>query len=99
MTMKTFRTEEEARKAGFRPCPRPLTWMAYGSEALTQYTCRSIPARILSPETLACVEALEAVEWQDADDYTFCPYCCRQREEGHLPTCKLDLALREVGVR
>lgn len=95
MTMKTFRTEEEARKAGVQYFGKDL-WMKPTPDG-----GNVLHARILSPETLKCVEALEASEWVDFNDGfgAACPCCDEGKEHGHAPNCKLDLALKAVGVR
>ncbi len=92
--MKTFRTEAEAVAAGYE-----IAQMGYAFKRGAPVAERRV--RILSPETLKCVEVIEELEWEwDSRhvDY-FCCQCNRRKENGHAPDCKLDLALRAVGVR
>lgn len=94
-TMKTFRTEEEALKAGWLVNKTKTTISAFRG-----FNEDFEEARILSPETLKCVEALESIEWDGGSDCDCCPSCFTiKKNVTHAPDCKLDLALRQVGVR
>ena len=99
---RTFRTPKEARDAGWN-----VVDMAELSYAFRGHNEMFKKARILSPETLKCVEALEWSEWRGISGG--CPSCGansvyrhKTKDYGpkvHEPDCKLDLALRQVGVR
>lgn len=91
--MRVFRTEEEARKAGWAP-----VWIEPEdpNAAFRVVENRHENARILTPSEARALEVLESIEWLEGDGYTFCPECCREQEEGHIPSCKLASVLKEL---
>jgi NADH pyrophosphatase NudC (nudix superfamily) len=52
--------------------------------------------KLVLDDFLATRKALLSIEW--ADEREFCPFCGRQRAEGHNSICRMNKHLRAAGL-